>query len=411
MAIGLSSSDVETELAGPFPFDSRQLYEILEAEPAMRSGGRSMSQSGEWRWELSKPLRHYRDVTTVEGYLEAVTAFAEEVANEVKRLPFGQPFAVPSPTLVQDILTVQEDSGAVELGDASASSEEPVLFLSWGGATAKAVATVLKPVLEDKLPGVNVFFSPTSIEPGDDPQDRLFEQGLLVSHALVAVLTREGAGRPYVIWETAAAWGRGKLVVPMFVDIDAGDVPGPLTTKVQGVRLEDRADVVRAVARLQSDFSVSDPSELSDDQWASLETAVLAAKAEPSTTGMTGEPGLTPLPSLGVLGPAASAGADWEADRSAAERQEAKRQRLLKIEELIEDMFPLLKEEQPPFPEQSNWDRARRRLGLELEGFSDIDLPQCRFLASHTARRIDEKNLLVLARDEVVAAVKTLAQP
>jgi len=174
------------------------------------------------------------------------------------------------------------------------------------------------------LPGVNVSFSPTSIEPGDDPQDRLFEQGLLVSHALVAVLTREGAGRPYVIWEAAAALGRGKLVVPMFVDIEAGDVPGPLTTKVQGVRLGDRADVVRAVARLQTDFSVADPGELSDDQWASLETAVLAAKAEPSSTGTTGEPALTPLPLLGVLSPA-STGADWEADRRAAEQQETKR--------------------------------------------------------------------------------------
>jgi hypothetical protein len=307
-------------------------------------------------------------------------------------------------------LAVQEDTGAVELGDAPATSETPVLFLSWGGRTAKAVAAVLKPVLEDKLPGVNVFFSPTSIEPGDDPQDRLFEQGLLVSHALVAVLTREGGGGPYVIWETAAAWGRGKLVVPMFVDIEAGEVPGPLTTRVQGVRLGDRSDVVRAVARLQTDFSV-DPSGLSDDQWASLEEAVLAAKAAPSNAGTTGEPTRTPLPYPEVLSPAASTGADWEADRRAAERQEAKRQRLLKIEELIEDMFPLLKEEQPPFPEQSNWDRARRRFGLELEGFSDIELPQCRFLASYNSRRTDEKNLLVVARDEVIAALKTLTDP
>jgi hypothetical protein len=74
-------------------------------------------------------------------------------------------------------------------------------------------------------------------------------------------------------------------------------------------------------------------------------------------------------------------------------------------------MFPLLKEEQPPFPEQSNWDRARRRFGLELEGFSDIELPQCRFLASYNSRRTDEKNLLVVARDEVIAALKTLTDP
>jgi len=218
-------------------------------------------------------------VITVEGYVEAVTAFAEEVANEVRRLPFAQAFPAPSPTPAQEILAVREGTGAVELGDASAANEAPLLFLSWGGAAAKAVAAALAPILEDKLPGVSVFFSSVSIEPVDDPQDRLFEQGLLVAHALVAVLTREGAGRPYVIWETAAVWGRGKLVVPMFVDIEAGKVPGPLTTKAQGIRLGDKADVVRAVAKLQAHFSVPAQSELSNDQWASLEKAVLAAKA------------------------------------------------------------------------------------------------------------------------------------
>jgi hypothetical protein len=62
LAIELSSTDVEAELADASSLDSRQLYEILQAEPAMRFGGRSLSQSGEWRWELSKPLRRYRDV-------------------------------------------------------------------------------------------------------------------------------------------------------------------------------------------------------------------------------------------------------------------------------------------------------------------------------------------------------------
>jgi len=44
-----------------------------------------------------------------------------------------------------------------------------LVFLSWGGASSKRVAESLHVVLDAHLPGVEVFFSPASIDPGDDP--------------------------------------------------------------------------------------------------------------------------------------------------------------------------------------------------------------------------------------------------
>lgn len=88
--------------------------------------------------------------------------------------------------------------------------------------------------------------------------------------------------------------------------------------------------------------------------------------------------------------------------------QEAQRRRLTKVWELIDRMFPLLDEERPLFPKESNWDRARRRLRLELEGLADIHLPKCRRLVDYVGRRIDEKDLLVEAREEVSVALKAV---
>jgi hypothetical protein len=70
------------------------------------------------------------------------------------------------------------------------------------------VAAELTPMLQERLPGVEIFFTPTSIEPGSDPSRRMFDEGLLVSDALVVVLTEESAGSAYVIWETTAASAR-----------------------------------------------------------------------------------------------------------------------------------------------------------------------------------------------------------
>jgi hypothetical protein len=226
-------------------------------------------QSGEWRWELSRWLRRYDRVRNVEEYVEAVTAFAEERARSASQL-------VPGLVLEPDANGINASYRAEERGEGSGAvgSPGPMLFLSWGRPTSKRIARALDHILEAKLPGVDIFFSATSIEPGDDPMVRLFDEGLLRTNALVVVLTEEGAGSPYVIWETAAAWALGALVVPMFVDIEPHQVPGPLVNKVQGIQLRDRDDLLRAINRLRRKFDIEGSVELSDEEWDALQSTL-----------------------------------------------------------------------------------------------------------------------------------------
>jgi hypothetical protein len=97
---------------------SGELYDLLEHEPAMWTGGRGRSQDGTWRWEVSRSIRPYTDVRTIEDYLSVVTQAAEESAQQVAQmvplsLPFPYPFAEsveylqPAPAFEQPLFTPQ----------------------------------------------------------------------------------------------------------------------------------------------------------------------------------------------------------------------------------------------------------------------------------------------------------------
>jgi hypothetical protein len=74
----------------------QEMYEFLEHEPAMWSGGRGMTAEGEWRWEITRPFKRYDNVTTIEEYIYCVTALVEEHAQQVARtVPFVMPTKGP----------------------------------------------------------------------------------------------------------------------------------------------------------------------------------------------------------------------------------------------------------------------------------------------------------------------------
>jgi hypothetical protein len=151
--------------------------------------------------------------------------------------------------------------------------QRSVLFLSWSGSRSRRVAEVLSNLLERKMPpGAEIFFSP-EIRPGANPLKEMMDRNLLVADAHIVVVTREAGDAPWVTWEVASSWGRQKTVIPLFVGVDPNDVEGPLKHLVQGVKLEDRKQLTRAIEVLVSALGGTVDSPLSPEEVASLQHA------------------------------------------------------------------------------------------------------------------------------------------
>ena len=175
------------------------------------------------------------------------------------------------------------DSPHAAQSEAGQTADRRVVFLSWGGQSSRNIASALQPILHSHFPDVDIFFSPTSIEVGEDPLKRMFDEGLERASVLVSVLTRDSASRPWVVWETATVWAKSGLVVPVFVDLSPGDVPGPLAVKVQGVRIGERQEIDRAVNRIARKLEVAENHSLSDEEWRQLSESVEVAAASASS--------------------------------------------------------------------------------------------------------------------------------
>ncbi len=148
-----------------------------------------------------------------------------------------------------------------------------VVFLSWGGERSKLVADALRSVIEPRLPaGAEIFFSP-QIRPGAAPLVEMLDKNLLGADVHVVVLTTESVQSPWVTWETASSWARGKAVIPVFVDISPGDVAGPLTLLAQGVYLDDLDAVGSAIGEILSAVDGDEHLLLTDDERGTLTRA------------------------------------------------------------------------------------------------------------------------------------------
>ncbi|MER5887009.1 hypothetical protein ABT160_24560 [Streptomyces sp. NPDC001941] len=71
-----------------------RLYGLLGLEPATWNGSRSVPASGAWSCELTRELRHYRSVTTLEEYARTTTARVTAMAGD---LTAPAAVAIPAP--------------------------------------------------------------------------------------------------------------------------------------------------------------------------------------------------------------------------------------------------------------------------------------------------------------------------
>ena len=240
--------------------DRRAEHVLRTDAPSIYGGG----NSGDNGWAIvvdTRNARRLRGIDTAAGFVARQDEIRREEAEALA--------AVSSSGIVAGYDAAAGPWTAPDWRSAT-SDEAPLLFLSWSQPRSRAVAKALQPILQQRLNGVEVFFSPTSIEPGADPSRRLFEDSLLRARALVVVLTKESVKSSFVIWEAAAAWARKQLVVPLFVDVEPADVPRPMPTRLQGVHLYDRMDMDRGLVQLGTPFDIHDVGRLTDGEYEAL---------------------------------------------------------------------------------------------------------------------------------------------
>jgi hypothetical protein len=103
------------------------------------------------------------------------------------------------------------------------------VFISWSGDTGKAFAKIVHAWLPSVLQAVKPFFSPDDIAKGAKWSSDIGAE-LETSQVGIIVVTRESVSAPWLMFEAGALSknvGRAK-VAPILVDLEPGDVRGPL---------------------------------------------------------------------------------------------------------------------------------------------------------------------------------------
>lgn len=154
-------------------------------------------------------------------------------------------------------------------------NQRDIVFMSWSGDRARRIAERLSEILVSRLPKTTIVFLSSNIEPGSHPYDEMLMQHLRPCVALVSIWTQDGVENPaWMAWEASAAWARDALLIPVFAGVLADSVPGPLFVIRQGVHLDRRDELDRALVTLGRRLKTKEVESLSDADHASL-TALL----------------------------------------------------------------------------------------------------------------------------------------
>jgi DNA-binding MarR family transcriptional regulator len=115
----------------------------------------------------------------------------------------------------------------------------------------------------------------------------MLEENLLQADALIALCSKLSRTSPWLWWESGSVWARGKLVVPLFIDVTPAEFGGPIQIVRQGRAASDHGEVNSLIETVVRQFQDNAPvAALSEAEQASLDIA-LAKAAKAASEGPT----------------------------------------------------------------------------------------------------------------------------
>jgi hypothetical protein len=146
-------------------------------------------------------------------------------------------------------------------------------YLSWGDDAAPAPAAFLSHASEDKAGfveplgrelaalGIRPWLDKWEIRPGDSLVTKLFDEGLATVDAVIVVVSRHSAGKPWVRAELDAARVRQITENTWLIPVrpDSADMPAPLKMLLWHDAARTEAGVRQAARRIADTIHGLDP--------------------------------------------------------------------------------------------------------------------------------------------------------
>ncbi len=132
----------------------------------------------------------------------------------------------------------------------------PIIFISYASeelALADFIKKILRKFTQDKA---EIFIARRSIQPGDDPLKIMLETNLKNAEAIIPICSRLAQESSWVWWESAAVWGRGFKIYPMYTNISPTEFGSPLNLVTQGITLFDSTDLLSSCKKICEQFGI-----------------------------------------------------------------------------------------------------------------------------------------------------------
>lgn len=106
-------------------------------------------------------------------------------------------------------------------------NEKTKVFISWSGELSHEVAKILRKKLPAIIQSVEVFFSSTDIQKGENGVQAI-SKSLQDSQISIVILTKENKDKPWILFEAGCIHGHGGIFCSLLIDVSTEEITGPL---------------------------------------------------------------------------------------------------------------------------------------------------------------------------------------